>query len=156
MQKRDLIVEPLARRARRVQANQTENVFTEHHRHNEQRASAETCGEISDLLVQARGGDVVEPDRFSEIDVFGKLFQVERNNCSQTRRHVVRRAPLVTDAQFARRLQLNHVAAINVHHAAEFGDDHVQEAVEIDGVRQSHREAIDNPLARLVHFDLAF
>jgi hypothetical protein len=62
----------------------------------------------------------------------------------------------VTDAQLARRLQLDHVAAIHVHHATEFGDDYVEEAIEIDGVRQSHREAIDNPLARLMHFDLAF
>ena len=36
------------------------------------------------------------------------------------------------------------------------GGRDVEEAIEIDGVRQRHREAIDNPLPRLVHFDLLF
>ena len=93
---------------------------------------------------------------FLNVDVFGELLKIERDDSSKTRRHIVRRAPFVTDAQLARRLQLNHVAAIDVHHAAQLGNDDVQEPVEIDSVRQSHREAIDNPLARLVHFDLAF
>ena len=62
----------------------------------------------------------------------------------------------MTNPQFTRGFQLNHVAAIDVHHAAQFRDDDSQEAVEIDGVREGHREAIDNAFTRLVHLDLAF
>src|SRR5215203_750316 len=62
----------------------------------------------------------------------------------------------MADAKLARGLQLDHVAAIDVHHAAQLGYDYVEKAIEIDGVRQSHRETINNPLAGLVHFNLAF
>ena len=32
----------------------------------------------------------------------------------------------------------------------------VKKAIEVDCVWENHREAVDNPLARLVHLDLAF
>jgi hypothetical protein len=62
----------------------------------------------------------------------------------------------MADTQLAGGLELNHVTAIDVHHPPEFRDDYGEKSVEIDGSGERHREAVDDPLARLVHFDLAF
>ena len=139
-----------------MQTDETENVVAKHYRYDEQRTCSKTFREKPDALVITDSRNVVEPNRLSDIDVLGKLFEIEWNNSSQTRRHITRRAPLVADAKLAGGLQLDHVAAIDVHHAAEFGNDYGQEPVEVDCVRENHREAVDNPLASLVHLDLAF
>ena len=139
-----------------MQTDEAEHIFAQYHRHDEERTRTQTLGQKPHALVVSYGRNVVETNRLANIDVLGKLFEVERNDRSQTGRYVVRRPPLVADAQLTRRPQLDYVAAIDAHHAAEFGNDDSQEAVEIDGVWESHREAVDDSLARLVHFDLAF
>ena len=139
-----------------MQSDQTENVVAENHRHNQQRTRPQTRRQKSHLLIQTRRRSIVETNRLCDIDVFRELFEVERNDGAQTRRHISRRAPFMTDSQLARRSQLNHVAAIDVHHPAQLRNDHVEKTVEIDRGRQGQREAIDNAFARLVHLDLAF
>ena len=62
----------------------------------------------------------------------------------------------MTDAQLARWRQLNHVAAVYIHHAAQLGDNHVQKPVEINCGGKGQREAVDYPLTCFLHFDLAF
>ena len=89
LQKDDFIIEPLTWRARRVQTNQAENIFAKHHRYHEQRARAETGGEVSHLLIETGRGDVVQANRFSEIDVFLELFEFERDDGAETRRYVI-------------------------------------------------------------------
>ena len=62
----------------------------------------------------------------------------------------------MADAQLACRRQLDHIAAVDVHHATKFRNDDIQKTVQVDRRGQGSREAINDPLTRLVHFDLAF
>ena len=62
----------------------------------------------------------------------------------------------MADSQLAGRSELNDVAAIDIHHPAQFGNDYVEEPVEIDRGRKRQREAVDDAFARLMHLDLAF
>ena len=62
----------------------------------------------------------------------------------------------MTDAQFAGGRQLNDITTIHVHHASQFGHYDVQKSFKVDCGREREREAIDDRLTRLVHFDLAF
>jgi hypothetical protein len=62
----------------------------------------------------------------------------------------------VADAKFTNGVELDHVAAIRVHHPAEFADDGLEEAIEIDLGVNGGREAVDDRLARLVHLRSAF
>ncbi len=70
LQKRDFIVEPLARLACRVQTNQPQHIAAKHHRHDEQRTSAKTRGQEPHLLIETDGRDIVQANRLAEIDVF--------------------------------------------------------------------------------------
>src|SRR5205085_2545951 len=62
LQKRDLFVEPLARRTHRVQADETEHVAAQHDRHDQKRARVEARGQQVDLRIEAGGGRVVYAD----------------------------------------------------------------------------------------------
>jgi hypothetical protein len=57
----------------------------------------------------------------------------------------------VADAEFPGAHELEHVAAVDLHHAAEFGDDRREEAVEVNLGVDVGGEAVDDGLARFVH-----
>jgi len=61
----------------------------------------------------------------------------------------------MADAQLSRRGQLNNVAAIDVHHAAQLRNNNGQKAIKVDCRWQRQREAIDNSFTRLMHLDFA-
>ena len=51
--------------------------------------------------------------------------------------------------------ELNDVTAVDLHHASELSDDHLQKCVEIDRGRQIGSQPANNGFARLVKFQLA-
>ena len=155
LEERDLLVVPVAHGARHVEADEAEHVAVEDDRHDEQRARAEALRQEADARVEVGRGDVVEADGAREVEALDELADVHVQDGAEARRHVLGGAPLVADAQLARRRQLQHVAAVNLHHPPEFGDDGAQEAVEVDLRMDVRREAVDDRLARLVHPDLA-
>ena len=116
LQKRDLFIEPDARRARVVQAEQTEHITAENDRHDQQRARAETRREETHFLIEAGRTCIVEAHRLRQVEVFRELPQVNRNRHALARRHIFGGSPFMADAQFGIRSELDHIAAIRVHH----------------------------------------
>ena len=101
-------------------------------------------GQEADARVEAGRGGVVEADGPREVEALGELAEVHGEGGAEARRHVLAGAPLVADAQLAAVDELDHVAAVDLHHAAEFGDDGAQEAVEVDLRVDVGREAVDD------------
>ena len=72
-----------------MQSNQAQNIVTENDWHNEQRTSAETRRQESHLLIEPGRRRIVKSDRFSNVDVFRKLFDVEWDGRPQACWHIV-------------------------------------------------------------------
>ncbi len=156
LQKRDFIIEPGARRSGVVQADETEHVAPQNHRHDEQRACSQGSRQKAHFVVQAWRARVVQANRLRQVHMLCELSEVEGNGCAEARRHVIGGAPLVADAKLRFGRELNHVATVSVHHAPKLRDHRAQESVQVYRGRQVQREAIYNRLPRFVHFNLAF
>ena len=98
---------------------------------------------------------VADLDRFRDVETLTQLGRIDRDGGAETGRYLFIAPPFVADSKFFALYDLQNVAAVGVHHSAEFGDDNIEKAFEIDTGRKIAGEAVDDALARLVHLDLA-
>ena len=119
-------------RARVVQANQSQDFIAQNNRNHQQRARPQTLRKEAHLVIVLGRGSVIQSDWLPNVEMLRKGRHVNRNARVQTRRHGFRRAPFVADAQLAFRRQLDDVAAIDFHHAAQFRHNNLQKRVQVD------------------------
>ena len=154
----DLVVVPTVRLAAMMQADESEQLQIEGDGDDQYGFAAEAFDEFLQSGLQLLRMAVGDSQRMIEIYALLQTFQIDARFVAEQRRQFVARrfgAIFVGDAEAALRRQRHHVAAVNAHHLADFGNRRLQKMVEVDDREGLRADAAQNRLARLIHMQLA-